>query len=743
VKSGRNDACRCGSGRKYKKCCAPDPASAVSPVIDLPQVMRMLEARRYAELESRARAVLLRHPESGLAWKVLSVAQRAQGASALEALERASKLLPDDAEAQTNFGNALLEAGRFADAARSLQRALRLEPAAAAVHSNLGNALRGSGQLHDAIASYRKALEIDPGLAEASNNLGNALRALGELDEAAACYRRALEIKRVNPEALINLGNVLFDLGQFTEAAATYRRALDIDPDLAEAHGNLGNALQALGQPHEAVASYRRALVIKPDLAATWSNLSDAFRELGQTEEAISCGRRALELDPRSAAAHNSLGSAWLDLRKLDEAAASYRCALAASPRFGAAHINLGIVQRLQGQAAAAESCCRAALEVDPDATSALVLLAELHADRGQFAQAETLFRRAIEIDPGASEAVAGIAHLRKMTSDDGEWLAQAQRNAAACLPRQEVFLRYALGKYYDDVGDFERAFENFRRANELTKGFSAPFDRRQLTAAVDRLTSGNGRHRVSSAGIDATAPGRAVFIVGMPRSGTTLAEQILASHPAVFGAGELAFWQQAAAAAHSAGPDAAGAATPSKLADDYLRLLATLSADARRVIDKSPANFMSLGLIHEALPDARIIHMRRHPIDTCLSIYFQHFTGHFYASDLEDLAHYYREYLRIMRHWHEALPGHAILDVPYEELVDEPEACSRRMLEFLGLPWDPRCLDFHRTARSVTTASKWQVRQRLSTSSVGRWRNYQKFIGPLSTLPGAHGAAI
>jgi hypothetical protein len=222
-----------------------------------------------------------------------------------------------------------------------------------------------------------------------------------------------------------------------------------------------------------------------------------------------------------------------------------------------------------------------------------------------------------------------------------------------------------------------------------------------------------------------------------MLRSGTTLAEQILASHPDVFAAGELTYWNTASATYQPSALNTPASGTLlRKLADDYLRLLEDLSHDALRVIDKMPTNFAFLGLIHAVFPNARIIHMRRNPIDTCLSIYFQDFEAAVsYANDLEDLAHYYTEYLRIMKHWRLVLPEEAILDVSYEGLVNDQEAWSRRMLEFIGLPWDPRCLDFHETQRTVLTASKWQVRQKITGASVLRWRNYQKFLGPLLRL--------
>jgi hypothetical protein len=224
----------------------------------------------------------------------------------------------------------------------------------------------------------------------------------------------------------------------------------------------------------------------------------------------------------------------------------------------------------------------------------------------------------------------------------------------------------------------------------------------------------------------------RPAFVFGMPRSGTTLAEQILASHPQVHGAGEVLFWQFAADAECGSGPEQR-MATICALGRQYLASFEGLPAEAVRVIDKLPSNFKNLGLIHAALPAARFIHLERHPLDTCLSIYFQGFTAaHAYATDLTDLAHYYREYRRLMAHWRATLPPHLLLEVRYESLVDDPEHWGRRMLAHLGLSWDPRCLEFHLTDRPVLTASSWQVRQPIGKGSIGRWRHYERYLEPL-----------
>jgi tetratricopeptide (TPR) repeat protein len=635
----------------------------------LNQLASLLDAERYAELETKTRQLLELHPSAGIIWQVLGISLTRQGKDSLQAQEMAAQLLPKDAGAHNNLANALGRLGRLDEAVTHYRRALQLRPDFAEAHNNLGHALLDLGQFDDAAASCRRAAELKPGYAEAHDALGSAQLALGRVDEALASYRRALEIEPHFAEAHNNLGNLWLELGRIDEALASYRRALKIDPNLAGAHNNLGNGLRSLGKLEDAAASYGRALEINPD--------------------------------------------------------------------FAEAHCNLGVTWRLQGNAAEARASCRRALEINPQSATALVALADSSGDTGHFAQAEALYKRAIAIQPDLPEAWAGLARSRKMTIADAAWLAQAQRIAAKGLPpRHEISLRHAIGKYFDDVQDFDQAFANFRRANELTSLRRAKHDRARLTQTVDDITHSWDRNRVRPR-TGANESERPVFIVGMMRSGTSLVEQILASHPAVFGAGELTYWSTAwAAHAASIGNAEMSDQLLRTLADDYLRSLGELSDGALRVVDKMPTNFPFLGLIHAVLPNARIIHMRRHPLDTCLSIYMQPFeTAVSYANDLDDLAHYYTEYLRLMDHWRATLPPHVILDVPYEGLVSDQEAWTRRMLDFIGLPWDSRCLDFHRTERTVLTASKWQVRQKLNASSIGRWRHYEKFLGPLSKL--------
>ncbi|MBV8634427.1 MAG: sulfotransferase, partial [Burkholderiaceae bacterium] len=275
----------------------------------------------------------------------------------------------------------------------------------------------------------------------------------------------------------------------------------------------------------------------------------------------------------------------------------------------------------------------------------------------------------------------------------------------------------------------------HYLRANTLDQTLMPSYAPAAEEAMIERLiaTYNGSLAAVRHAGASPSA--RPVFVLGMPRSGTSLAEQIIAAHPEAAGAGELPFWSQAALALEPLGAGNPGEALVS-LTAQYLQLLDKLGPGSKRTVDKMPANFQLLGLLHAAFPEARIIHMRRHPIDTCLSIYFQHFNDAYrYANDLENLAHYYRQYRRIMAHWHAVIPRDRLLDIRYEDLVADQESWSRAMIDFIGLPWDPACLEFHRAERTVGTASKWQVRQKIHASSVERWRRYERHIGPLLAL--------
>jgi len=561
--------------------------------------------------------------------------------------------------------------------------------------------------------------------------------------------REALEVLARRPESGIVWQLLSVSLSsQGKDARTALSRAVQYMPGDAIAHNNLGNALARAGEWVDAIECYRRALTLRPQFVEARNNLAQAHDGLGgewaakgEWDKAARSFQQAVGIDPNFFEAHCNLGNALRSAGRIERSLQSYDRALQLMPRFAEAHCNRAIALRLLGRAMDSQAACASALEINPRFAAAHIVLGELSADSGDFVAAESHFRQAISIEPETPEAWAGIAGVRRMTEADADWLLHAKAVAESPLPlRKLAVLEFAIGKYLDDVREFDQAFAHFRVANEAQKCCRAPHDRQELTRTVDAIIRDHDAPWIASTRRNACDSARPLFIVGMLRSGTTLAEQILASHPAVFGAGELPFWGNAFTELRTTGGStpqhdvAIGRATT-----DYLRILDGLSSGAVRVVDKMPTNFAFLGLIHALLPHARIIHLRRNPLDTCLSIYFQNFDAAItYANDLGDLAHYFQQYLRLMQHWRALLPSDAMLEVPYEELVADQESWSRRMIEFIGLPWDPACLEFHRAGRTVLTASKWQVRQKINSSAVARWRNYAAHLGPLRELASA-----
>ena len=599
--------------------------------------------------------------------------------------------------------------------------------------------LRRRGRAVESVPLYRRALEIDPRSAEAHNNLGNAFLEMGNAAEAAAWYRRAAALQRDSAQIHCNLANALGQLGELAPALAASERAVALDPHLSVAHNCLAVMLAALGSGEQAVESYQRALALNPRYLEALINLGNLLRDLGRRREALPLYRQAIEVDPQRPDSHYDLGNALFELRHLEEAAESFRRALALRKDYPQALLGLAAVLRVQRHATEAQESARRALSLEPNNAEAHTMLAELRADRGQFAAAQALFERARVLDPSFPVAYCGIAAHRRMTAEDVPWLEGVQSLLAKPLPiGHAISLRYALGKYFDDLGRYDEAFGNFRQANELSKRYGTPYDRAKLAERLDRIIAAFDGAFLRRCHGRASTSELPVLIIGMPRSGTSLTEQILASHPSVFGAGEVRFWENAFVTFEKAGLGSERAADLiPQMARDYLAQLAAASGSgALRVTDKMPANFLYAGLIHAAFPRARIIHMQRHPLDTCLSVYFQNFFNMArYGHDFDDLAHYYGQYVRITDHWRSLLPASALLEVPYESLVADQEGWSRRMLEFVGLPWDAKCLDFQDTDRVVITASRWQVRQKISSGSVGRWRHYEKHLGPLRHL--------
>jgi tetratricopeptide (TPR) repeat protein len=507
-----------------------------------------------------------------------------------------------------------------------------------------------------------------------------------------------------NARQLLNQGNNCMAHGAYAEAIDYYQDLLKLNPRHADGLNNLGAALCKLGRYDEAAACFRKASGINPDYADAHGNLGNVLRWRGQIAEAEIWLRRALKLNPNHVDARNNLGFTLVFLGRLRDAKAHFKKVLKVAPRNADALFGMGRIAAIEGS----------------------------------FDEAGAMYKRALAINPKLPSAWAGVASLRKMKTSDADWLKGAEEIAASGIaPLDEADVRFAIGKYYDDINDFGAAFQNYKRANDLLKPVAEIYDRDERTRFIDDLIRVYTREAISQVQQGASDSVKPVFVVGMMRSGTSLTEQIIASHPAATGAGELGFWSDAVGA-HEADIRRGMLSEPTRkeLAEAYLRVLAARPGGALRIVDKAPVNSDYLGVIHSVFPNARIIYMRRDPIDTCLSCYFHQFSAALnFTMDLSDLAHYYREHQRLMAHWRAVLPPGSILEVPYAGLVADQEGWTRKMLDFLGVEWDERCLDFHKTKRPVVTSSFWQVRQKIYKDSVARWRNYEKFISPLLGL--------
>ncbi len=626
----------------------------------------------------------------------------------------------------------LLRLERVTEAIASCQRALALRPRFAAALGNLANAERTRGELAAAIAGYRRVIALEPRLAEAHRNLGSALLEAGEREAGIHSLERAVELRPDFDAAVAQLVRALTAAGRGAEAIPHYERLLARNPSV-DRLDELATLLAGLGRYEASAGCYRDLLARTPGNARLHTNLGFVLHCLGDFRAAIEHCGRAIQLERRLPEAHLHLGNSLLALNALHEADAAYRAGLEIAPDHAALHMARAMVERALGRLADAQASAQRSFALRPDAADTLALLGSLAIDRGRFDEAEDWLRQALAIDPGLPEALASLTTLRKMSPADVPWRDAAERVLARGLPvAHAINLHHALGKYYDDVDDPDAAFRHHRTANEIARRSRSRYDRGEMTRRVTRILAAFDRNALAALRPGGLASERPVFVVGMPRSGTSLTEQILASHPQVHGAGELLYWIFAEDAERASNPKER-AAMIVELGRAYLEGLAPQAPDASRVVDKLPVNFRNAGLIHAALPGARFIHLERNALDTCLSIYFQGFSAaHPYATDFGDLAHYYREYRRLMAHWRSVLPPQTLLEVRYEDLVDDPEGWSRRMLAHIGLPWDPRCLEFHRTERPVLTASNWQVRQPIGRGSVDRWRRYERFIGPL-----------
>ena len=598
-----------------------------------------------------------------------------------------------------------LQAGRLAETAQLLEQARAQAPRAP-------DLLRLSAQVSGQLGQFERTahfceqlLELQPQDATAWTFLGNARVAAGDCQAALEAFDKAVVLAPDQPMVLINRGNALFMLGRYDEVIACLQRALQLAPDAANAHFNLGRAYKMKGDFQCAVACFEQALRLEPELKDAYIHLAGTLGELGYLDKAERVALDGLRRLPQALELHNCLAHQY----------------------------------RFRGDYDRALEECGLVLRRVPGDPHALGLKADLLERKGLFNEAWEVLRDLVGQDRltvSGAEVYAKLCHR----FDDCENAVAAIERA---LARERVdegrrALLFALGKVLNRMQRYGEAFERYQQANRVVRANYDLADTARQFEALRELFTCEFLQKAPRAG---NASERPVFVVGMPRSGTSLVEQILSSHPEVHGAGELEDMNRLAqltcarARSNQPYPQCLGAADAGVLdgiAADYLSVLERLAPDAARVVDKMPHNFRHLGLIALLFPKARIIHCRRDPRDTCLSIFFQSFNQtHAYGAELDTLGKYYREYEKLMAHWREVIDL-PFYEIHYADMVADQERYSRELVAFCGLEWDDRCLEFYKAERSVATASYDQVRRPIYKSSLERWRRYEPYIQPL-----------
>ncbi len=505
--------------------------------------------------------------------------------------------------------------------------------------------------------------------------------------------------------------------GAWYDAQCFLREAVSVTPASPAVHRQLGKVLLKLRLYEDAAIAYEQALMLAPEDFVALAGLAEALRAAGRPAEASDALHRALKLRPDSVPCLHDLAVLQLELGDLEAASALLTRALALSPRHAGVYSSLSQLNAIRGRLEDATWCAGKALECDPDYTPAVLKLAEL--------------------DPGAA-----LLDANRL---------EARLAAGGLSPPDRRNLGFAVGRLRVHTRDFRRAFAGYRAGNEahrkIVERAVGPYDRGGRERQVERLIRLYSRHAISGlsgVGLD-PARQRPIFVVGMTRSGTTLVEQMLSRHPDVFAAGErpaLARVRDDFERIAVSGKGELLQVLPNALirtiAGRYFEGLPVEAADAPHVVDKNPHNFWLVGLIAILFPEARIVHCRRDPVETCLSNYFQILSSHHnYSNRLEDLGHYYNQYRRTMAHWR-SLGLENLFELEYEALIENPERSVRALLDHCRLDWCASCLEPHKSTRPVFTPSQVQVRRPLYKDAIGRWRHFEAELGPLLEGPDA-----
>jgi tetratricopeptide (TPR) repeat protein len=599
--------------------------------------------------------------------------------------------------------------GRLREADRLYQFILAVMPAHFDSLFRLGTLRVRANQMENAVQLFRRAVAANPRSVDAFCVLGLALSTLGYNKESLACYREALSINPHHANTLNAIGTALYGGGQTAEAIAHLEHATTVTPDFAPAHFTLANILQDVGRNGEAITHYKKVLALAPKNYAAYNNFATVLQKNGHYDSAIALYKHALTINPEFTDACYNLGTVYLALDRNEDAIAQSEKALRLDPSRALAHNNIGIALQ----------------------------------NLGRIDEASGAYERALQIAPRHGATHLNLAYLRRFTPSDPRLatLEKLAEDADALDTDSQIAVQFALGRAFADLGQHQRSFRHLRDGNALKRAQLSYNENEMLGlfGRIRRVFTLELMRQKSGGGDPSEAP---VFVVGMPRSGTTLLEQILASHSQVHGAGEIeTFYQALVKLSHHNGatvafPDmvpAMSAEALHELGSSYVSLIRSAAPAAQRIVNKMPLNFKYVGLIHLALPNARIIHVRRDPLDTCFSCFSLLFSGdQSFTYDQGELARYYLGYAALMEHWRSVLPEGVMIEVQYEDLVADLRGQAGTVVASCGLPWEDACLAFHQTDRPVKTASSVQVREPLYRTSIGRWRPYEHLLQPL-----------
>ena len=709
-----------------------------------------LEHHQHGRLSPAAglyQSLLAQNPNDVDALHLLGVVahQRGHDNRAEELIARAIALDPHVAAFHANLGDVYRALGKLEQGAACCRTALQLQPSYSEAANNWGLILMGQGQFDAAAAKFRDALQMQPNFAMAQNNLGNALRLAGDLPQAMAEFRRAIELQPNLAEAQTNLGQMLLEQNELDEALLHCREAVRLRPDFPEAQNNLGNVLRDRGDLAEATECYQKSLQLNPNLAMTYNNMAQALQEQGRFDEARTWYQQALQRDPNVARIHCNLASLLIEQEQDAEATRRFEIALRLDPNYAEAHVGLAALLRDDGRHHESLAAYQEAIRLKPSLAAAHSGMGRLLEELGRMSEAEAAFREAIRHDARPAFAYGQLATLQRTKFSEVDF--EAMRTLLMDPTQSEAkrsSLYFGLAQVLDARGNYADAAEHLRQANALRQADwekrGKGYDPDEHARFVDRIIATftpEFFQRTREFGLPTERP---IFIVGLPRSATTLTEQILASHSRVFGAGE----QRLAREGFESLPGILNStALPidclaqidgesiRKVAQWHLDRLSQLNVSADRVVDKMPDNYLYLGFLQVLFPQARFIHTRRDQRDVAVSCWMTSFSQLRWAFNVDHIASRFRQYDRLLKHWRKVLPV-TLLEMDYETTVADLERASRRLLEGCGLDWELACLEFHQTARPVRTASVTQVRQPIYSRSVARWKHYEQDLATL-----------